>query len=68
MRKCVSRIVVVGLALGVWLNSSSAQTITNPSFEANSFGNFPGYINGNGPITGWTPGNPARHLREELQK
>jgi hypothetical protein len=47
-----------------------AQTISNPSFEANSFTNDPGYIAGNGPITGWTstdtnrvglnpsPGNP----------
>jgi hypothetical protein len=33
-----------------------AQTITNPSFEANTFTTFPGYISGagNGPITGWT--------------
>ena len=37
-----------------------AQTITNPSFEADTFGNFPGYISGNGPITGWTAGNNSR--------
>ncbi len=27
--------------------------IANPSFEANTFANFPGYVSGNGPITGW---------------
>lgn len=26
----------------------------NPSFEANSFTVFPGYVSGNGPIVGWT--------------
>ena len=31
-----------------------AQSILNPSFEANTFTFFPGYANGNGPITGWT--------------
>lgn len=32
-----------------------AQSIPNPSFEANSFANFPGLIGGNGgTITGWT--------------
>jgi hypothetical protein len=60
MRKCVSRIVVVGLALGAWVGSSIAQTITNPSFEADTFTAFPGYISGNAPITGWTAGNPSR--------
>lgn len=32
----------------------SAATIANPSFEADTFTVFPGYISGNGPITGWT--------------
>jgi hypothetical protein len=27
--------------------------MTNPSFEVDSFPNFPGYVSGNGPITGW---------------
>ena len=33
-----------------------AQSIPNPSFEANSFAFFPGYANvgGNAGITGWT--------------
>jgi concanavalin A-like lectin/glucanase superfamily protein/hapalindole biogenesis HpiC1 cyclase-like protein len=35
-------------------------TIPNPSFEANSFTVLPGYISGNGPITGWTTTDPAR--------
>ncbi len=60
MRKCVSRIVVVGLCLGAWLSSSSAQTIINPSFETDVFPNFPGYISGNSAITGWTAGNNSR--------
>ena len=34
------------------------QTIPNPSFEANSFTTYPGYISVNAPITGWTA-NPA---------
>ncbi|MBN2506321.1 MAG: immunoglobulin domain-containing protein [Verrucomicrobia bacterium] len=29
-------------------------TIVNPSFEADTFAVWPGYVNGNGPITGWT--------------
>ena len=41
---------------------SVGQTITNPNFDANSFGNFPGYISGNGntPITGWIASNADR--------
>lgn len=27
--------------------------MTNPSFEADTFTAFPGYVSGNGPITGW---------------
>lgn len=34
------------------------QTIPNPSFEADTFTVFPGYISGNTAITGWT-GTPA---------
>jgi len=39
-----------------------AQTIPNPSFEADTFTAFPGYISGagNGPITGWTANNNDR--------
>src|SRR5262245_24149150 len=33
---------------------ASAQTISNPSFEANSFANYPGYISNNTQIVGWT--------------
>ena len=38
-----------------------AQTIPNPSFEADTFTVSPGYISGNGPITGWT-GRPEAHV------
>lgn len=41
-------------------NGVGAQTIANPSFEAESFGVAPGYISGNRPITGWTASNPNR--------
>jgi hypothetical protein len=41
---------------GLGCLATQGQTIPNPSFEANSFTAFPGYISGvgNGPITGWT--------------
>ncbi len=42
-------------------SSLSAQTISNPSFEADTFGTFPGYASGNGgAITGWTSTNYTR--------
>jgi hypothetical protein len=38
-----------------------AQTIPNPSFELNTAPtNFPGYVNGNAAITGWTTNDTAR--------
>lgn len=36
------------------------QTIPNPSFEADTFTAYPGYISGNAPITGWTGTPTAR--------
>jgi hypothetical protein len=39
---------------------AQAQTITNPSFEADVFTTAPGSISANGPITGWTVADPAR--------
>ncbi len=43
------------LALSLWLGMLPAwsQTIPNPSFEADAFTVWPGYISGNVPITGW---------------
>ena len=38
----------------------AAATIQNPSFEADAFAVFPGYISGNSPITGWNAGDAAR--------
>ena len=40
-------LLVAGLPAG-------GQTIANPSFEADTFTVFPGYVSGNSPITGWT--------------
>ena len=39
--------------------SSTAQTIPNPSFEANTFSVAPGYISDNAPITDWTADNAS---------
>lgn len=44
---------VVGV-LGVSAVSVLAQSISNPSFEADSFAGWPGYVSGNTAITGWT--------------
>ena len=41
--------------------SGLAQTIPNPSFEADVFTVFPGYVSGNSPITGWTGSFPSSH-------
>ncbi len=52
---------VVGFAVGVLLATTvSAQTLPNGSFEANTFSLAPGTISVNGPITGWTVGDPAK--------
>jgi len=56
------------LAFSGWLGALTlvstslvaAPTIPNPSFEADTFTVFPGYISGNSPITGWTAGDPTR--------
>lgn len=37
----------------------TAQTIPNPSFEAESYTVWPGYMSGNVPITGWTTATPG---------
>jgi hypothetical protein len=49
---CVAGLIAAASAL--------AQTIPNPSFEADTFTVFPGYISGNAPITGWTANNTSR--------
>jgi len=50
--------VLVTLALAGPL--AAAPAIPNPSFEADAFTMFPGYISGNSPITGWTAGDDTR--------
>lgn len=49
-------LAVLALSIGP---SALAQTIPNPSFEAESFSVFPGYISENVPITGWTTEFPG---------
>jgi len=38
-----------------------AQTIPNPSFELDTFTNFPGYVSGNAPVTGWIGNFSSSH-------
>lgn len=54
LRLGISSLAVVGTTV-------LGQTIPNPSFEADSFGGWPGYISGNTAITGWT-GAPANRV------
>ncbi len=51
MKNCCIYSVAI-LSLGAPL--AHASTIANGGFEAETFGVFPGYIAGNGPITGWS--------------
>lgn len=55
-RRC--RLALTVLAMGQW--AAFGQTIPNPSFEADSFTVFPGYIADNAPITGWTANTDSR--------
>src|SRR5258705_12954506 len=50
----------LALALTFAALSGFAQTIPNPSFEADTFTVSPGYISGNAPITGWTANTSSR--------
>ena len=60
----LSRSLAIAGLLGILTLAShalvAAPTIPNPSFEADTFAVFPGYISGNSPITGWTAGDPTR--------
>lgn len=53
----------IGLVTSLWFlgQSVSGQSIPNPSFEADTFTVWPGYISSNTPITGWT-GSPAERV------
>jgi len=54
-RKALAALLAVAAGASVY-----AQTIPNPSFEADTFTVFPGYISVNAPITGWSANDPAR--------
>ena len=49
------------LAALAFAGNAPAASIPNPSFEANSFAGFPGYVNqaGNGTINDWTASGGA---------
>jgi hypothetical protein len=53
--------LILGLLAGVAV-PGRAQTIPNPSFEADTFATYPGYCNesGNGPITGWNASDTSK--------
>jgi len=57
-RRAPQKLLLAALLLP-WL-PAVGQTITNPSFEADSFTVFPGYVSGNAPITGWTASIPTK--------
>lgn len=48
------------VAAVLWSQAVWGQTIPNPSFEADTFTVFPGYIRDNGPVPGWTGTPPER--------
>lgn len=48
-----------GLATLLLCPIAQSQTIPNPSFEANTFTVFPGYISENGEISGWSTDSPG---------
>lgn len=51
----------VTMTLGAPVLLMAAPTIPNPSFELNATPtNFPGYVSGDAPITGWTTNDPTR--------
>ena len=55
--------VVVTNSFGAITSSVATLTfgpIPNPSFEADTFLVWPGYVNGNVPISGWVVSDPAR--------
>ena len=52
---------VVGVIVGLLCRAALGQTIPNPSFEADTFTNSPGYISVNAAITGWT-GTPLERV------
>ena len=56
-RKILALACLTILTLGI---SAPAQTIPNPSFEADTFTVFPGYVSGNAAITGWSGNNNDR--------
>lgn len=58
---CLKHLGSVSILLALLMGQAApGQTISNPSFELDTFVNFPGYISGNGPITGWTAGDDTR--------
>ena len=60
----ISRAVCLAASIAVALfqgETASAQTISNPGFETDTFTVFPGYVSNNGPITGWY-GDPVSKI------
>ena len=55
------RFWLLSLLAGLAITAQAAPTLTNPSFEANTFATSPGYISGNSAITGWV-GAPTNRV------
>ncbi len=53
--------ILLTLSLALLAPATWAQTIPNPSFEANTFTVYPGYVSDNGAITSWTA-SPANRV------
>ena len=51
---------LTALMLSAFSNTMFAATIENPSFEVDTFTMFPGYVNDNGGITGWSGNDELR--------
>ena len=47
-------VMISGLLALACGSQSEAASISNPSFELDTFTVFPGYISGNAPVSGWT--------------
>jgi len=58
MKRLLFLPALLALALApLRLSAADPAVVVNPSFEANSFTIFPGYVDNNGPITGWNAPN-----------
>ena len=58
LRARLSRVLCTTALASLAAFVGQAQVVPNPSFEEDTFTQFPGYVSGNAPITGWTVSVP----------